>query len=107
VFGTAPSGRGFQLSLFGLVSVTVSPVEGFEVNVFSLTFGINPFTHTLKLPVFGRVALPALGWRPAQIAVSLPQPLPRAQVATVEAKIHPWPTSQAAQTASEDMRRAA
>ncbi len=104
VFGAAPSGRGFTMSLFGLLAVTASPVEGFEVNLFSLTFGFNPFTSTLKVPVFGRIAVPApsFAWRPAR----RPVPLPAVQVATVasEATVHPWPTS--AQQA-ERMRRAA
>jgi hypothetical protein len=53
--GSAPSGRGFQFSLFGLAGLTASAVEGFEVNVLGLTFGINPFDPSLKLPLLGRV----------------------------------------------------
>jgi len=51
----APSGRGFQLSLFGLAGVTASAVEGLEVNVLGLTFGVNPFDPAIKLPFVGRV----------------------------------------------------
>ena len=53
--GPAPSGRGFQLSLFGLAAFTASAVEGFEVNLLGLSFGINPFDPSLKLPLVGRV----------------------------------------------------
>jgi len=53
--GSAPSGRGFQFSLFGLAGLTASAVEGFEVNVLGLSFGINPFDLSLKLPLVGRV----------------------------------------------------
>src|SRR6267378_4353472 len=53
--GSAPSGRGFQFSFFGLAGLTASSVEGFEVNVLGLTFGINPFDPSLKLPLLGRV----------------------------------------------------
>jgi hypothetical protein len=53
--GSAPSGRGFQFSLFGLVGLTASIVEGLEVNLLGLTFGINPFDPSLKLPLVGRV----------------------------------------------------
>ena len=53
--GSAPSGRGFQLSLFGLAAFTASAVEGFEVNLLGLSFGINPFDPSLKLPLVGRV----------------------------------------------------
>jgi uncharacterized protein DUF3750 len=55
VVGTAPSGRGLQLSLFGLAGMTASGVEGLEVNVLGLTFGVNPFDPSLKLPMIGRL----------------------------------------------------
>jgi len=106
VFGTAPSGRGFQVSLFGLIALTASPVEGLELNLFTMTFGFNPFTSTLKIPVFGRVAvpMPAFGWRPARRAV----PLPAVQVVVNEATIHAWPTSaEQSERLREAHRRAA
>jgi hypothetical protein len=53
--GSAPSGRGVQFSLFGLAALTASGVEGLEVNLLGLTFGINPFDPSLKLPLVGRV----------------------------------------------------
>jgi hypothetical protein len=53
--GRAPSGSGVQLSLFGLFGVTASGVEGVELNVLGLTFGINPFDPALKLPLIGRI----------------------------------------------------
>jgi hypothetical protein len=52
---TAPSGRGVQVSLFGLAALTASTVEGLEVNLLGLTFGINPFDPALKLPLIGRL----------------------------------------------------
>jgi hypothetical protein len=55
LLGSAPSGRGFQFSLFGLAGLTASAVEGFELNLLGLTFGINPFEPSLKLPLVGRV----------------------------------------------------
>lgn len=51
----APSGRGWQLSLYGLLGVTASGVEGFEINVLGLTFGLDPFAPALKLPLLGRL----------------------------------------------------
>lgn len=54
---TAPSGSGFQLSMFGLFGVLVSAVEGFEVNVLGLTFGFDPFGIALKLPLIGRLGI--------------------------------------------------
>src|SRR5437879_2776846 len=53
--GSAPSGRGLQFSLFGLAGLTASAVEGCEGNLLGLSFGINPFDPSLKLPLVGRV----------------------------------------------------
>lgn len=52
---TAPSGSGMQVSLYGVLGVTASAVEGFEVNVLGLTFGIHPYPPAIKLPLIGRV----------------------------------------------------
>ena len=48
-----PSGRGVQLSLAGLLGVTASSVEGLEVNLLGLSFGLGP--SGLKLPFVGRI----------------------------------------------------
>ncbi|MEW6689646.1 MAG: DUF3750 domain-containing protein [Pseudomonadota bacterium] len=53
--GAAPSGHGLQLSLGGLFALTASGVEGLEVNLLGLNFGINPFDPSLKLPLVGRL----------------------------------------------------
>jgi len=55
LYATAPSGGGFQLSLFGLLGVLASGVEGFEVNVLGLAFGLDPFCPALRLPLVGRI----------------------------------------------------
>jgi len=55
LLGSAPSGHGFQLSLFGLAGLTTSGVEGLEINLLGLTFGLNPFDPALKLPLVGRL----------------------------------------------------
>jgi len=55
VVATAPSGRGVQLSIGGVLALTLSGVEGLEVNLLGLTFGINPFDPALKLPLLGRL----------------------------------------------------
>ncbi len=52
---TAPSGSGVQVSIFGLLGVTASGVEGLELNVLGLSFGVDPFVPALKLPLFGRI----------------------------------------------------
>lgn len=51
IFASAPSGHGVQLSLGGLLGVAVSAVDGLEVNVLGLNFGIGP--GGVKLPVVG------------------------------------------------------
>jgi hypothetical protein len=58
VVGRAPSGSGVQLSLYGMLGVLVSDIEGLEVNVLGLTFGLNPFAPALKLPIVGRLGVP-------------------------------------------------
>src|SRR2546427_8498204 len=55
LLATAPSGGGFQLSLLGPLGVLASGVEGFEVNVLGLAFGIDPFSPALRLPLVGRL----------------------------------------------------
>ena len=55
IVGAAPSGHGFQVSLGGLLAFTASGVEGVELNLLGLTFGINPFDPALKLPLIGRL----------------------------------------------------
>jgi hypothetical protein len=55
IVGTAPSGSGVQFSLAGLFALTASGIEGLEVNLLGLTFGVNPFDASLKLPLLGRL----------------------------------------------------
>jgi hypothetical protein len=55
IVASAPSGSGHQISLRGLLGISASGVEGLEVNVLGLTFGINPFDPSLKLPFVGRI----------------------------------------------------
>ena len=55
LFDSAPSGGGAQASVAGLFALTASGVEGLELNLLGLTFGINPFDPALKLPLIGRI----------------------------------------------------
>jgi len=57
IFDAAPSGTGFQTSLFGLLGVMVAVEEGLELNVLGLTFGIDPGDLAIKLPGVGRLSL--------------------------------------------------
>jgi hypothetical protein len=54
IVGLTPSGTGVQLSLFGLLGVTVGWVEGVEVNVLGLVAGIDLRRPAIKLPGLGR-----------------------------------------------------
>ncbi len=55
LIASAPSGSGLQISLFGLFGLTASGIEGLELNLLGLTFGLNPFDPALKLPFVGRL----------------------------------------------------
>jgi hypothetical protein len=55
-FSRAPSGSGVQFSLAGLFGVAAGPVEGFELNLLGLNFGLS--ASGVKLPLVGRVGLP-------------------------------------------------
>ena len=65
MLSTAPSGSGFQFSLRGLLGVAASGVEGLEINILGLNFGVGP--SGLKLPLVGRIGAPRL---PAAIAAA-------------------------------------
>jgi hypothetical protein len=53
IFGAAPSGSGGQVSLGGLFALTASGVEGLELNLLGLSFGLGP--TGIKLPIVGRI----------------------------------------------------
>ena len=59
IFASAPSGSGFQVSFGGLLGVAASGVDGVEVNVLGLNFGVSP--NGVKLPLVGRIG----GFRPS------------------------------------------
>jgi hypothetical protein len=56
-FAAAPSGSGFQVSLYGVAGILVAVEEGFELNLLGLSLGIDPFRPALKLPGLGRLGL--------------------------------------------------
>ena len=55
LFASAPSGSGFQVSLYGLAGVLFAVDEGFELNVLGLN--IDAAVPALKLPAIGRLGL--------------------------------------------------
>lgn len=56
IVARAPSGTGWQVSLFGLLGVLAAEKEGLEINILGLTFGVNPLQLAVKLPFVGRIA---------------------------------------------------
>ena len=61
VVARAPSGTGYQVSLFGLLGVLASAEEGLEINFLGLTFGIDPLDFAIKLPLAGRIGAGQIG----------------------------------------------
>jgi hypothetical protein len=57
LFGATPSGSGYQLSLFGLLGLSIGRVEGLELHFMGLTLGIDPLGAALNLPGIGRIGL--------------------------------------------------
>jgi hypothetical protein len=55
LFAEAPSGTGYQVSLFGLLGILAARAEGLEVNILGLTCGIDLMEPALKLPLAGRI----------------------------------------------------
>jgi len=53
----APSGTGYQLSMFGLLGLTMAKEEGIELNLLGLSFGIDFLKPALKLPIIGRLGV--------------------------------------------------
>jgi hypothetical protein len=59
-FAAAPSGSGFQLSLYGLAGILVAADEGLEVNLLGLSLGLDAVRPALKLPAIGRLGFERL-----------------------------------------------
>ena len=57
VIASAPSGSGGQFSVAGVLGVTLSSVEGLELNLLGLTFGLDPWPPAIKLPLVGRIGV--------------------------------------------------
>lgn len=57
IFALSPSGTGLQLSIFGLLGMTVGAAEGIEINLLGLTFGIDVLRPALKIPFYGRIGM--------------------------------------------------
>lgn len=50
-----PSGTGGQLNVLGIAGVMAGWEEGVELNLLGLTFGVDPASLSIKLPLLGRL----------------------------------------------------
>ncbi len=57
VFAKAPSGTGWQVSLFGVLGLTLATEEGLEANILSANFGVDFSPVGIKLPGIGRLGI--------------------------------------------------
>ena len=57
LFAMAPSGSGFQVSLYGLAGILLAVDEGLELNILGLNIGVDAAVPALKLQAIGRLGL--------------------------------------------------
>ena len=55
----APSGKGVQFCVRGLLGAAASNVDGIELNILGLHFGVS--ASGIKLPIVGRIGTPRIG----------------------------------------------
>lgn len=55
--GLPPSGRGVQVSLLGVLGVTLGAEEGVEFNILGFNVGMDVRTPALRLPFIGRLGM--------------------------------------------------
>jgi hypothetical protein len=55
LFAMSESGTGVQVSVFGLLGITLGLAEGIELNLLGLSFGIDILRPAIKLPAVGRL----------------------------------------------------
>jgi hypothetical protein len=54
----APSGTGFQVSIYGLAGILFAAKEGVELNLLGLDLGLDLIRPAIKLPALGRFGFP-------------------------------------------------
>ena len=57
IIDRAPSGTGYQVSMLGVLGITLAREEGVELNLLGLNFGIDFYKPALKLPFVGRIGV--------------------------------------------------
>jgi hypothetical protein len=66
----APSGTGWQVSVYGLAGVLMAAEEGVELNLLGLSLGVDASPPALRLPGLGRI-----GYEPSSAARSRARPV--------------------------------
>lgn len=56
-FAQTESKTGFQFSFYGMLGVTIGLVEGIEINIIGLSYGIDFLHPAIKLPGIGRIGV--------------------------------------------------
>lgn len=56
--GLTESGTGVQVSVYGMLGMSVGLAEGLEFNLLGLSFGLDVWRPALKLPMIGRIGFP-------------------------------------------------
>lgn len=56
-FALSESKTGIQFSFYGMFGIIIGKVEGIEINIIGLSFGIDFMQPALKLPAVGRVGI--------------------------------------------------
>jgi hypothetical protein len=53
----APSGTGYQFTIYGGFGIMAAVKEGVEINILGLVYGISPVAFMFKLPGFGDISV--------------------------------------------------
>ena len=56
-FARAPSGTGYQLSLWGAAGILIAAKEGIEINILGLVYGVKFWPPAILLPGLGEASL--------------------------------------------------
>lgn len=57
IFGVSETNTGFQFSLLGLLGFTLGLGDGLEINILSMSFGVDFWRPAIKLPFLGRLGV--------------------------------------------------
>lgn len=61
LFARSTTRTGFTLSLYGVLGLTLGWLEGIELHILGLTYGVDIIRPALKMPFIGRIGMPDRG----------------------------------------------